>query len=269
MGSSAPSTSGSSTNAGQFSWAGGPTGSGTVQNIFDAPATKQFGGQILSDAKTAYSQGPKVFNESLYAGQGDTTQGGLAALLGVDSSAYMGGLTGAMSDYADTAMGGKLGIKDPGYAALRGKLQSDVTGAVGSSFANTGTYGADSNVKTLTDELTSSLGALDYQQYGDSINRQNQALGALPGIYQAMLAPGQTQLGVGQVQDADAQAQLTAQNDLFRRQNDAPYTQVAQYLNLLQGGGGKDGVLTPDAPWWLGALGSAGQVAGNVLGAIF
>ena len=249
------------------SWSGGSTGSGTVGNVFDAPSTKQFGGQLLSDARAIYNQGPKVFNQSLYAGMGDTSKAGLMSMLNVDPSTYMGGLMGAMGDYADVAAGNQIGRSDPNYERLRAKLMNDVQGDVNSTFTNSGRFGGGSHVSNLTSSLADSVAGMDYGQLQDSYGRQSQALGALPGIFQAMMAPGQTQVGVGQAMDADAQAKLTAANDLFRRQNDAGFTHIANNVNMLQGGAQNNGVLTPDAPWWLGALGTAADLGGRVLGA--
>lgn len=248
------------------SWAGGSTGSGTVGNIFDAPSTKQFGGQLLSDARALYNQGPKVLNKSLYAGMGDTTEQGLASMLGVDPSTYMGGLMGAMGDYADIAAGNQIGRQDANYDRLRAKLMSDISGDVNSTFSSSGRFGAGSHVRDLTEGLADSVAAMDYGQLQDSYARQGQALSALPGIYQAMLDPARTQLGVGQMRDQDAQAALTAENDLFRRVNDAGFTHVANNVNMLTGGAGKDGPLTPDAPWWLGAIGSGLGFLGDIFG---
>lgn len=248
------------------SWSGGSTGSGTVQNVFDAPSTKQFGGQLVSDARAIYNQGPKVFDKSLYAGMGNATMGGLNAMLGVDPSVYNSGLMGAMGDYADVAAGNQIGRSDPNYERLRQRLMGDVQGQVNSTFTNSGRFGGGSHVNNLTGSLADSLAQMDYGQLQDSYGRQGQALSALPGIYQAMMAPGQNQLGVGQMMDQDAQARLTAENDLYRRQNDAGFTHIANNVNLLNGGAGKDGVLTPDAPWWLGAIGSGLGLVGNILG---
>jgi hypothetical protein len=268
-GNSNPTTPGASTLPTTPSWSGGSTGSGTVQNVFDAPSTKQFGGQLVSDARAVYNQGPKTFNKSLYAGMGDATNAGLMSMLGVDPSTYNNGLMGAMGDYADVAAGNQIGRGDPNYERLRSKMMADVSGDVNSTFTNSGRFGGGSHVSNLTSSLADSVAGMDYGQLQDSYGRQNQALSALPGIYQAMMAPGQNQLGVGQVMDQDAQARLTAENDLYRRQQDAGFTHIANNVNMLNGGAGKDGVLTPDAPWWLGALGTAADLGGKVIGSAF
>ena len=235
-------------------------------NVFEAPATKQFGGQLLSDAQAVYNQGPKVFNKSLYGGMGDATNSGLMSMLNVDPTAYNNGLMGVMNSYADVAAGNQIGRSDPNYERLRNKLMNDVSGNVNSTFSNSGRFGGGSHVSNLTGSLADSVAGMDYGQLQDSYARQGQALGAMPGIFQAMMAPGQTQLGVGQVMDQDAQARLTAENDLFRRQNDAGFTHIANNVNMLNQGAGKDGVLTPDAPWWLQAIGTGVGLVGSALG---
>lgn len=250
-------TTGSGTTPNQPSWAGGP-----INTNYSPEA---FGQRLGGDIATIYGQGPKVFNKSLYAGMGDTTQQGLASMLGVDPSTYMGGLTGAMSDYADVAAGKQIGLADPNYDRLRSKLMSDVSGDVNSTFSNSGRFGGGSHVTNLTSGLADSVAAMDYGQLQDSYSRQNTALGALPGIYQAMMAPGQTQLGVGQLQDQDAQAKLTAENDLFRRTNDAGYNHLAQNLNLLNTGSGNGGVIQQPSNPLFDILGTGISLAGMFL----
>lgn len=267
-GNSNPTTGSASTLPTTPSWAGGSTGSGTTTNVFDAPITKQFGGQLVSDARAIYNQGPKVFNKSLYAGMGDTTMGGLNAMLGVDPSVYNSGLMGAMGSYADVAAGNRIGLNDPNYARMRQNVVNDTVANTGAAFTSLGRNASADHAAALSRSIGDTLAGMDYGQLQDSYGRQNQALAALPGIYQAMMAPGQTRLGVGQMMDQDAQARLTAENDLFRRQNDAGFTHIANNANLLQGGSQNNGVFTPEAPWWMQALGFVAGNAGNALSAM-
>lgn len=250
------------------SWAGGSTGSGTNDNIFDAPATKKFGGQLLSDANVIYNQGPKVFNQSLYAGLSDTTRDALNGMLGVDTSTFDQGMGGAMDYYSRVARGEMMGQDDPNYARIRQKMIDDTIASTGAAFTSLGRNASDAHASTLAGTIGDTLAGMDYQRLQDDYARRDAATAALPGMLQAQMMPGQFRFGVGQIFDQDAQAQRTAENDLFRRINDAPYTHVANNVNLLTGGAGENGPLTPDAPWWQSLLGFGGDLLGKAVGGI-
>ncbi|UYQ70965.1 FUSC family protein [Pelagibacterium flavum] len=248
------STSGS---RGGYSWDGGSA------SKFDAEG---FNNMLGSDMARAYKQGPTAtYGKSLYTGMGSTTNQGMGGLLdaarqnqgfmdgGID---YAQGLIGAgpsltENTLMDVAQGNRMGEAAPGFAAMRSRLQDDVLSGVGSQFTSSGRFGGGSHINTATDRLTDSLGALDYQNYQNDIARQERALGAiegqrqqgvvnsmgaaaaLPGMYQASLAPAQTILGVGQAQDADAQAKRLADYELFQRTSDPAYQHLAKYQGLL------------------------------------
>lgn len=92
---------------------------------------------------------------------------------------------------------------------------------------------------------------------------------ALPGLYQASMLPSQTMAGIGAAQDADAQARLLAQNDLFRRQQDARMGQIGWGAGVLAGpsaaGGTVQTTTEPATPWWQSALGLGIGAAGAFL----
>lgn len=204
------STSGTS---GGYSWAGGNA------SKFDAEG---FNNMLGSDMARAYKQGPAAtYDKSLYTGMGETTNEGMGGLLdAARDPAYSGYLSGAM-DSLGAAASGNFG-DDP----VRQRLRSDVLADVGSQFTSTQRFGGGSHVDRTTDRLVSSLGEYDN-------NRQMSALAALPGIYQASLQPSQTILGVGQAQDADAQAKRLADYELFQRRSDPAYQHLAKYQGLL------------------------------------
>lgn len=84
------------------------------------------------------------------------------------------------------------------------------------------------------------------------------AASAMPALYDAALAPSQTILGVGQAQDADAQAKRLADYELFQRRSDPAFQHLAKYQGLL---GAQSGNPQPEQQPglfdWLG-LGIAG-----------
>lgn len=186
-----------------------------------------------------YTQG-----KSLYQAPGANTQAGWAAQLGAAGNQdFAGGLAGAIGSYGNRAAGNELGMNDPGYAALRSKLQNDVTTGVNSSFNNSGLFGSDSNVKSLSSGLADSLGALDYQQYNNSLNRQSEAANLLPQLFSAGQLPGSIQSSIGASQDAAANAQANGPTDY-----------LAKLTGILNGTASASGTTTttstPTAPLW-------------------
>lgn len=229
--------------------------------------------KLLGGINSAYDKGPSVFNESLYAGLGGTTNQGLQSLIGsANNPAYSNGIQGAMESYGKTASGANIGQQDPGFAALRSKLQNDVTVGTNSSFNNSGLFGSDNNQQGLAQGLTDGLGALDYKQYSDSLDRQTQAAGMLPGLYQASQQPASTLLSAGAIQDADKQAALQGRYDLATRQGNAQTDHLAKLSSILAGNAAASGstttATTPQAPWWQQALGAA-AIGSGIYGNVF
>lgn len=82
------------------------------------------------------------------------------------------------------------------------------------------------------------------------------------GLYDSLLDPARTRLGVGQTLDANSQAELLAQNDLFRRKSDGDYSNLARILGLFTGMNGMPGT-QKETPWWQ-TLASTGIGLGSV-----
>ena len=186
---------------------------------------------------------------SSYVAPSSTTTGGWAnSLSAAGNQDFSGGIAGALSSYGNRASGGELGQNDPGYLALRNKLQNDVTTGVNGSFNNSGLFGSDSNVKSLTSGLTDSLGALDYKQYSDSLSRQSEAANMLPQLFAAGQLPSSIQQSVGASMDADKKAQEGGVWDYLNRAT-----------GTLSGAAGAAGTntttSTPTAPLWQQLLG--------------
>ncbi len=93
------------------------------------------------------------------------------------------------------------------------------------------------------------------------------AAAAAPALFQSTLLPGQAQIAAGQVLDADALAKRQAENDLFRRKNDAGWASLANASSILAGTAGAGGTTStmtqPGAPWWQQALG-AGAIGSGI-----
>lgn len=181
----------------------GNVNTGSSQSKSSSAAVNKAVDTLAGGVSAAYSPG-----KSLYVNPSANTTGGWqASLNAANNPDYAGGLAGALTSYGNRAAGNEIGVNAPGYAALRNKLQSDVTSGVNSSFNNSGLFGSDSNVRGLTEGLTSSLGGLDYQQYNDSLSRQAEAANILPTLFQGAQLPAGIQQSVGAAQDANNAAQ--------------------------------------------------------------
>lgn len=231
--------------------AGTTSGTVTADN-FNA---ENFGKQLGGAANTAFNAGPKVFDKSLYAGMGPQTNAGLDSLFNTASASQ--GMFGTPDNIKATAAGDYLGGSNPYFEANLAKAKDSTYADVMASLGGTGRTGSNIHM----DELTGALGNLDNtargQQYETERDRQVQALGMMPGLYQNSLLPGQTMLQAGQIRDADGQAKLMADYDLFQRQD--PFSHVSKYMSLMNGAQGTQGVAAkePETPWWQSAIGGA------------
>lgn len=223
---------------------GSSTNKTTTTSGSNSPAVTATVNKLATGIGNAYQPGG-----SSYVAPSSTTKGGWdASLLAANNPAFSGGIAGALTSFGNRASGGELGQNDPGYLALRNKLQNDVTTGVNSSFNNSGLFGSDSNVKSLTSGLTDSLGALDYKQYSDSLARQSEAANLLPSLFAANQLPSSIQQSVGASIDADAKAKEAGIWDYLNRAT-----------GTLSGAAGAAGTSTttstPTPPLWQTLLG--------------
>ena len=220
------------------------------------------------DITTGLEAGPTINTNPGYAGQGATTQGGLTGLLNASASpTYAADSAGALNSIGATAAGANLNGQDPYFRANLDKSLNDAATGVNAAFGANGRFGSGGQVE----QLGSTLGHLSDQAYSTNYAQSKQdqmsAAGMLPQLYQGMLAPSQTRLGVGAAQDANAQATLTDQNRITDLKSNAPYQHIANYLGLLNSGnpnsstGSLAQTTTTTQNPFLSALGYAGSLA--------
>lgn len=223
---------------------GSSTNKTTTTTGSNSPAVTATVNKLATGIGNAYQPGAS----SYVAPSANTTGGWAASLNAANNPAFASGIGGALSSYGNRAAGNEIGQNDPGYMALRNKLQNDVTTGVNSSFNNSGLFGSDSNVKSLASGLTDSLGALDYKQYSDSLARQSEAANMLPQLFAANQLPSSIQQSVGASQDANAKAQESGVWDYLNRAT-----------GTLSGAAGAAGTSTttstPTPPLWQTLLG--------------
>lgn len=220
--------------------------------------------KLMKGLQGQYDSGVKVFDQNLYPGVSDaTTQGWNTTLEAAQNPAYAGAIGDTLSEFGDIAAGNRFGQNDPGYSVLRNKLQSDVMRDVNKTFAGSGLFGSDSNMRAAGEGLGNALGGLDYANHQSDIQQRAQAAGMLPGLFSASMAPGAAQAGVGAAMDADAMAQRQGENDLFRRQNDAGWDALAKSSSILAGTAPSGGTTTEkQIPWWAAVGGGLSTLAG-------
>lgn len=222
-----------------------------------APANPDVNNTISALAKgisSEYSPG-----KSLYTAPGSTTTGGQSAsLAAANNPLYSDAVNGAIGSFGNVAAGNAFGTNDPGYAALRAKLSSDTLGSINKSFNTSGLFGSDSNMKAAGEGLGNALAGLDYGNYQQDIQRQQQAAGLLPGLFSAAQLPSSVQQSVGASQDAANAAQAAGPTDFLAKLSSIAAGNAAA-------GGQTQTNTSPGTPLWqslLGyAVGNAGQAA--------
>ena len=220
----------------------GDVNTGSSQSQSSSPAVRKAVDTLAGGVTAAYSPGKSLYQDP----SANTTQGWQASLQAANNPNYSGGIAGALQSYGGRAAGNEIGINAPGYAALRNKLQSDVTAGVNGSFNNSGLFGSDSNQRGLTEGLVNGLGGLDYQQYNDSLSRQAEAANILPSLFQGAQLPAGIQQSVGAAQDAEAAAKAAGPTDY-----------LAKLTGIAAGNAGAAGTTTSQqAPLWKLLLGA-------------
>lgn len=223
--------------------------SGSTNPAVDATVT-----QLLSGLQSQARKGVAVFDQTLNPGAGQTSQNAWASMLNAaNNPAYSAGVSGATADFADAAAGNQYGANDAYFR----QLGDDTLRDVNAQFTSSGRFGSGSHVGTAVE----ALGNVNNANIAADRQWQAQAAGMLPGMFQAGMAPAGVQAGVGAMQDANALALRQAENDLFRRRNDADWTNLGQASSILAGTAGSSGqqqsTTSPAAPWWQSALGGA------------
>lgn len=226
----------------------GDVNTGSSQSKSSSAAVNKAVDTLAGGVTAAYSPGKSLYQ----APSANTTGGWAASLNAANNPAYAGGIAGAMQSYGNRAAGNEIGMNAPGYSAIRDRLQNDVTSSVNNNFNNSGLFGSDSNRRGLTEGLTSSLGALDYSQYNDSLSRQAEAANLLPTLMQGAQLPAGIQQSIGAAQDADAAAKAAGPTDY-----------LAKLTSIAGGNAAAAGTTTnSQTPLWKLLLGAGATAAG-------
>lgn len=250
---------------------------------------------LLSKLDTATNAGVPVFNQSLYVPNGATTQQGQSmALSAANNPLYGQGVNGALGyannlvksggltpeqqslDSSYQTLGGAYDTQSPAEQRLRSNLVDTTLQSVNGIFNNSGRFGGGSNNVALGKGLGDALAGFDTNIYDKNVANQYNSLGArsglaqqgvnnafgasasLPGLFSAGQLPSSIYGAVGSAQDADANAQRQAANDLYQRVNGAQWDTLGRASSILGGTAGSSGTTTtntqPATPWYQTAL---------------
>lgn len=217
-----------------------------VQGTIDKLATG------LGKAYSSQSPESRVFGESLYGGLSPDTLAGIEGLGTAANNPVFGqGISDSLNITADVAAGNRFGENDPYYK----QLEDQAITSANSPFLSSGTFGSDKHREAVA-RGTASVRA---GQFNDDVARMERAQANLPALLQAGTLPSQIQLGAGQLRDADANARLVAESDLFDRTTNADINLLSRLTGLgAQTAGAAGTTTTQSIPWWQAGLGGLG-----------
>jgi hypothetical protein len=246
----------------------GKKGGETTQKTENSPpawATPLFK-QSASEAQKIYDSGAggNVYQGQTVAGLGNTTQQGIKGIS--NTVAGLPSSTSAQNNLTDYASGKFLAEGNPYYKERLNNEINDSNSLIQSQFSGSGRYGSGANTGVLAKNTNNML----LQGLENDYNRQqanqfaatSQIDAANSNLYQNQLAGNQAQIGAGQLQDANKQAQLTADFTKWQSEDMKPWTRLGLLQSAAAGSAGNYGTNTQtqtqpfNAMQGLGALGS-------------
>lgn len=226
------------------------------------PDVQAAASKLAKGISTAYDTGPQVFDKSTFAGAGATTQDAWTkALQAANSPAFSAGVDGAIGNLSDVAAGKYLDNTDPAFQAMVDRAANDTAADVNAAIGANGRYGSNVHVDALTDAVGGLRTNAGVQNRALELSRQQGAISALPGLFQAKTMPASAVGAVGAAQDANAQGQLQGEYDLATRKGNAWTDLIAKLASAGAGNAASSGTTTtatqtsPATPWWQGLLG--------------
>jgi hypothetical protein len=244
------------------------TSTSTSSSAPSNPAVNNTITSLAQGIESSYKAGaPAPFNESLYAGVGDTTRKGWdTSLASAYNPSYASGVGGAIDSYSKVARGDFLDGNDPAFQRDLSRTLDDTGADVNSFFGASGRLGSTPHVN----DLVSSLGSVRDKAYMGERDRsrayQTQAAQMLPSLYSAAQLPAATIGSVGAAQDADTQAGLMGRYDLQSRKDNALSDWLAKHTAISSGNAQAGGMTNtqvntqPSTPWWMGATSLLGAL---------
>lgn len=227
-------------------------------------------GQTLFDNKTGYDYYPDSTVSPL-SGQTTGALGNIASTAAQGNSALpaatgqIAGLlnSGGLNAGQQSALGGYQGVLDnlanggnKNFEAALDYQSGKTADQVNRGFSAAGRYGSGANVGVLTDALAGQRASALSNQYNQDQSTRLSALGSmfngnqqgvgnigsltglLPTLDASRYYDANQALGAGQMLDAQNQAQLTDQVNRFNYNQQAPWSALGNYSNLIRGATG-------------------------------
>lgn len=222
--------------------------------------------QSASEAQKIYDSGAggNVYQGQTVAGLGSTTQGGIKGVQNTVSGLPQN--TAAQNYLTDYASGKYLQEGNPYYRDRLANEISDSNSMIQSQFSGSGRYGSGANTNALaknTQNMLLSGLESDYNRaQANQLAATQQLDSANSNLYRDKLAGNQAVIGAGQLQDANKQAQLTADFTKWQSEDMAPWTRLGLLQSAAAGAAGNYGTNTQtqsqpfNAMQGIGALGS-------------
>jgi len=149
------------------------------------------------------------------------TNAGLQGIL-AQARSGQGGLNAAFTSLSDIAGGKMLGREDPNYERIRGRALADASTEASMTASGMGRSGSDFHQSSVAQTVGDTAAAMDYGRYQDERANQMAAISALPGMFDATLAPSYAMTDVGSSYQGQAQQEANA-----------PAANLAAYLQSL------------------------------------
>lgn len=224
--------------------------------------------QSAKEAQSIYDSGAggNVYQGQTVAGLGDTTQQGIKGIS--NTVAGLPTSTSAQNNLTDYASGKFLAEGNPYYKERLNNEINDSNSLIQSQFSGSGRYGSGANTGVLAKNTNNML----LQGLENDYNRQqaNQfaAVNAIDSsnsnLYQNQLAGNQAQIGAGQIQDANKQAQLTADFTKWQSEDMKPWTRLGLLQSAAAGAAGNYGTNTQTQTQPFNGLQAAGALGSLV-----
>lgn len=226
--------------------AGGSTN--TVTRTELDPTMRPYVQYGLGEAQRLYQQGaPEYYTGQTFVGPSQQTQTALAA---AQQRAMQGNplVPLAQQQLASTISGGYLqnpylaSALKPGFDAATTQYQ-DAINQMRSRASQSGRYGMNEALMSqeqraqnaLANALANQAGTLGYQGYEAERQRQQEAIGAAPGLAAQDYTDIQQLANVGQTAEAYQQAALQDQIAKFNYAQQAPYAALQSFLSSAYG----------------------------------
>lgn len=156
---------------------------------------------------------------------------------------------------------------------------------INSSMSGAGRYGSGQHTDVMARALAESANPILAQDYATRQQQRQQMLDTglqragnwatlTPALQQAQYLPGQALMGVGQVNDARAQQQLSDEIKYYNAMEAYPWEQLSRYNAIVGGAGGLGGTQITSSPLQQPSMlqsvlggGAAGAGIGSIFGA--